>query len=63
MRYVQVEDLKSVKALLGCSKQKGATSDSLTIKLKRGTRRVYVDVYAPTVSRFADRYTLTLSRS
>ena len=63
VRYVQVEDLKSVKALLGCSKQKGATSDSLTIKLKRGTRRVYVDVYAPTVSRFADRYTLTLSRS
>ena len=63
VRYVQIEDLKSVKALLGCSKQRGATSDSLTIKLKRGTRRVYVDVYAPAASGFSDRYTLTLSRS
>ncbi len=63
VRHVQIEDARSVKALLGCSKQKGASSDSLTIKLKRGTRRVYVDVYAPRTSRFSDRYTLTLSRS
>jgi hypothetical protein len=63
VRYVQVEDARSVRALLGCSKQKGATPDSLTIRLKRGTRRVYVDVYAPARSRFSDRYTLSLSRS
>jgi hypothetical protein len=63
VHHVQVEDANSVRALLGCSKQKGATSDSLTIKVKRGTRRVYVDVYAPTKSGFSDRYTLSLARS
>ena len=51
-----------MKALLGCSKETGAASDSLTIRLKRGTRRVYVDVYAPRNSGFSDRYTLSLSR-
>ena len=62
-RHLQAEDARSVKALLGCSKETGAASDSLTIRLKRGTRRVYVDVYAPRNSRFSDRYTLSLSRS
>ena len=61
-RHIQAEDARSVKALLGCSKQTGAASDSLTIRLKRGTRRVYVDVYAPRNSGFSDRYTLSLSR-
>ncbi len=63
VRHVQVEDSQSVRSLLGCSRQTGAATDSLTIRLKRGTKRVYVDVYAPSRSAFADRYTLTLTRS
>jgi hypothetical protein len=63
VKIIQYDDPASRKALLGCSRQTGATNDTLSIRLKRGTRRVYVDVYAPLRSRFADDYSLSLARS
>ena len=33
------------------------------MRLKRGTRRLYVEVYAPAASGFAGRYALALARS
>jgi hypothetical protein len=64
VRTVQLEDGPSERALLGCSRQTGARNDTLSVRVKPGTRRVYADVYAPlSTSRFAGRYTLTLARS
>jgi hypothetical protein len=63
VRIIQYDDPGSRTALLGCSRQSGATDDRISIRLRRGTRRLYVDVYAPVRSKFAGRYTLSLARS
>jgi membrane-anchored mycosin MYCP len=48
---------------LGCSHQRGARADSRSVRLPKGTRRVYVDVHRTTTSTFAGRYTLAVVRS
>lgn len=64
-RTVQIKDDRpSRRARLGCSTARGARPDVLTVRLPRGAKRVYVEVLAPERrSSFADRYTLSLTRS
>jgi hypothetical protein len=63
VRNVLLDTRTTRRSLLGCSTQAGARSDTLSIRLKRGTRRLYVEVYAPAHGGFAGAYTLTLTRS
>ncbi len=63
LRTVRLQDDASERALIGCSRQTRGHNDSLTVKLKRGTRRVFVDVYVPRTSAFAGSYTLAITRS
>ena len=60
---ILLDTRRTRRSLLGCSTQAGARSDSLSIRLKRGTRRLYVEVYAPARGGFAGRYSLGLARS
>ena len=48
---------------LACSRQRGARTDTLTVRLPRGTRRVYVDVHGGRRPAFAGRYSLAVARS
>ena len=48
---------------LACSKQRGARTDTLTVRLPRGTRRVYLDVHGGRQTAFAGRYALAIARS
>jgi hypothetical protein len=48
---------------IACSKQRGARTDTLTVRLPRGTRRVYLDVHGGRRTAFAGRYSLAVARS
>jgi len=48
---------------LACSHQHGARTDTLSVRLPKGTRRVFVEIHPTATSTFSGRYTLAVRRA